>query len=129
MDTKLQVNLKWLYLIDKDEIVYLKVYEYYDEPVIYLIELEDNQKMIGILQSEDPKEYLYIPVTEERIKQLETSQIDLRNIILDCEYLFCITAKINRNARNDIRFIRPSNVDGLPDEGYFFGDEITSGNK
>ncbi len=103
----------------------IEVYDYYDQPCLFSCSDQNGKIFIGLWVDETElfNNWLYLPVSQERFKQLLASQIDLYHGFLTSEQSLVYEVKTYKNNQGDYEVkIWPTdkiNQDFLPLEGEF----------
>ena len=89
----------------------VKVYDYYDCPRLFLCKDVDDQKFIGlsVAEKKHSMSWLYVKISEERLKRAEAGEIDLREIFLKAEEGIVLLVKTHREIPDGV-FKMPSNL-------------------
>lgn len=100
----------------------VEVFDYYDEPVIFLAKGKKGDLFLGLLSDnqEDFKQHLYLPMSKHRLQLLKEGEIDIFTAFVESEngkVLSVLRDKTTKNEYNEWISCEDIDVTKIPDKG------------
>ncbi|MBW4620604.1 MAG: hypothetical protein KME17_14775 [Cyanosarcina radialis HA8281-LM2] len=88
----------------------LEVYEYYNQPILFSCRNSFGELFLGfwVDETENGEVWFYLPMSWQRLQEVRTGIIDLRNAFLHSEYDVILEVKTTNNNADEIVTTIPS---------------------
>lgn len=113
-----------LYVENWGEVIIETIFQYYEEPLIFLANTADRKNILFMLTDFDPRKWLAIFLTSEEIRRLSKSSVDTRSLFTEAgREIYRLCEKENKKISEKKITLKDISTEDLPDEGVFIGNK------